>query len=316
MLKKTVSIIIVSWNVKKYLQQLIDSIWKYYYKENVEVIVIDNASTDGTQDWLRAHHSAMSSWPRRGSVLRAIINNENSGFAYANNQGIKIANGEYILLLNPDTILQEGVLESMVDFLKNHNCCGVAGCKILNTDKTVQPSVRRFPTLISQVFILLKLHHILANIPALNKYFANAFDYNKTQEVDQVMGAFFMFPKKIIEIIALFDEKFYIWFEEVDFCKRVKDAGLKIYYVAEAEIIHYGGMSFKQKLSLEKQKIFNASLIYYFQKHHSQFSVLFLKFINPISLLLAYITELRNYKIKHLKIISPLKNGDRHKMKG
>src|SRR3989344_1747360 len=215
MLKKKVSIVIVSWNVRDYLEKCIHSIFEYYKSDNIEIIVIDNASTDNTKKLLSTYNSQ----------LTTIINTENKGFAFANNQGIKMANGEYILLLNPDTLLQKGVLETMLEFFENHNDCGVAGCKILNPDKTIQPSVRRFPSLVSQKLILLKLHHIFSNISFLNAYFAKDFDYSKTQEADQVMGAFFMFPKKIIEKIGMLDENFYIWFGEVDFCKRAKDAG-------------------------------------------------------------------------------------------
>jgi GT2 family glycosyltransferase len=222
-----------------------------------------------------------------GLKLTAVINNQNAGFAKANNQGIKIATGDYILLLNPDTVMQKGVLENMVDFIEKHNDCGVSGCKILNPDNSVQPSVRRFPTLFSQLFILLKLHHIFN----LNKYFAKDFDYTVTQAVDQVMGAFFMIPRKTIDSVGLLDEKFYIWFEEVDYCKRASNANMKVYYVSEASIIHYGGMSFKQRLSLEKQKIFNKSLINYFQKHGTKFEVLILKILNPISLFLAWMSD-------------------------
>ncbi|KKQ57173.1 MAG: hypothetical protein US74_C0007G0022 [Parcubacteria group bacterium GW2011_GWA2_38_13] len=289
MLTKKISIIIVSWNVLDYLKKCIHSIFELYKNDNIEIIIIDNASSDSTSDWLNSNFPPLAKG-RVGGV-KIILNKQNTGFAHANNQGIVIAQGDYILLLNPDTILHKGVLENMIDFFEKHNDCGVAGCKIVNPDTTIQPSVRRFPALISQIFILLKLHHFFPNISFLSKYFAKDFDYTKTQIAEQVEGAFFMIPRKVVEKIGLLDEKFYIWFEEVDFCKRISDANMKVYYVATAVITHYGGMSFKQKFSLEKQKIFNASLIYYFQKHGRRFDVFILKILNPISLFLAWVTD-------------------------
>jgi len=227
---------------------------------------------------------------KKFSQAKLIANKENRGFAAANNQGIKKSQGEFILLLNPDTEILDNTLEKMVNFMHQHRDAGVAGCKLLNLDQTPQPSVRRFPSLWSQIIILSKLHHLFLKL--ISYYLALDLDYSKTQGVDQLMGAFFMIRRKVIEQIGLLDENFYIWFEEVDFCKRVKSKGWRIYYTPQAEIIHHQGQSFKQVLSFEKQKIFNKSLRYYFKKHHSFFAYLIISMISPISLFLTYFVQL------------------------
>jgi len=176
----------------------------------------------------------------------------------------------------------------MVKFMDNHPGCGIAGCKLLNPDLTLQPSVRHFPTFLSQALILLKLHHLFPHSAPMRHYLAEDFDYTKTQPADQVMGAFFMIRKKVIEKIGLLDEKFWIWFEEVDYCKRTKEAGFKILYTPEAKIIHYYGQSFKQVYNVKKQKDFNKSLTYYFKKHQPLWQRILIGILKPISIALAW----------------------------
>ena len=246
-----------------------------------EVFVVDNASIDDSARVVREN------FPE----VKLIVNAKNEGFAKANNQGIKKSSGEYILLLNPDTEIFNNAFLKMIEVFKEDEKLGILGPKLLNSDKSLQPSIRRFPTLFSQTLILLKIHHFLPNLKTFKKYFARDFDYSREQSVDQVMGACFMVRRKILKQVGFLDEKFYIWFEEVDYCKRAKKAGWNVVYTSNAEIIHYGGRSFQQKLSLEKQKIFNKSLRYYFSKHYGFFAWLWLLLINPKSLSLAWLVE-------------------------
>ena len=171
------------------------------------------------------------------------------------------------------------------------------GCRLIGIDKRIQPSVRSFPSFTSQMMIFLKLHHLFRYVRPLKKYFLYDFDYNKEQEVDQVMGAFFAIRRKVLEKIGLLDENFYIWFEEVDFCRRVKKTGWDIIYNPSIKILHYGAQSFHQLLSLPKQKIYNASAIYYFKKHFSPSRYRILLFLKPLSLFLAFLTQL--FRVKH-----------------
>lgn len=278
------SIIIVTWNSSEYIIQCLESIANHHKPLSVEVIIIDNHSTDGTQTLLEN----IVSKNRFSSLhLRTILQNRNLGFAKANNIGIRKANGRFILLLNPDTKIYQNTLQRSLQFLQTHPNTAVVGCRHIHPDGTLQPSVRRFPTLCSQLGILLKLHHLFPNAPCFQYYFAKDFDYSKTQKVDQVAGSFFLFPQSLRESVGLLDENFTLWFEEVDYCKRVSDAGKKVFYLAEAKILHYGSGSFRQVIPIKKQIIFNASLKYYFQKHGSISSRIIISLIHPISLLLS-----------------------------
>jgi len=280
------SIIIVNWQTKDLLKKCLESI--FYYGKNIdyEIIVIDNASTDGSQGTIK-QFSNLAIKP-----FKFILNNQNLGFAKAVNQGIRISEGNFILLLNPDTEIKENTLNKMIEFMETHRKAGIAGGKILNPDGTVQLSVRKFPELISQIIVLLKLHHFLKDFSPVKKYFVLDFDYSKTQEVDQLMGSFFMIRKKLLDEIGLFDERLFIWFEEVDFCKRAKNKDWQIFYYPEAEIIHQKAASFSQVLPFKNQWQFNKSLLYYFKKHHSFLAYFILLIIFPFSLLLALITSI------------------------
>lgn len=300
------SIIIVNWNTKDLLKRCIESI--FYYGKNIdyEIIVIDNASKDSSQEFLsqyknrKTYSNVLENIRIDDFRFEIVLNDQNLGFARAVNQGIKLSEGQYILLLNPDAEIKEKTLEKMIEFMENYSDYGIVGGKILNPNGSLQLSVRRFPDFFSQFLILLKLHQFFTYFPPIRKYFALDFDYSKTAEIDQAMGSFFMIRRKLIDEIDLFDEKFFVWFEEVDFCKRAKNAGWKIYYYPEAEIIHHGAPSFSQILSLKNQWQFNKSLLYYFKKHHSFLSYLALLMIFPLSLFLALITSvfpsLRKFK--------------------
>lgn len=280
------SIIIVNWKVKDLLEKCLRSIFEQTKNISFEVFVVDNNSGDGSVEMVR------EKFPQVDLTASA----ENLGFAKGNNLAIKKSRGRYILLLNPDTEILENALEKMVRFMDAHPECGIAGCKLLNSDLSLQPSVRAFPDLASQIFILLKIHNFLPHSKAIYRYLAGGLDYEKTQEVDQVMGAFMMIRREVTEKIGLMDETFWLWYEEVDFCKRAKDAGFKILYTPEAKIIHLYGQSFKQALSVPKQKVLNRSLAYYFKKHGTKGERTVIQILRPLSLALAWLVQIFKFK--------------------
>jgi GT2 family glycosyltransferase len=276
------SIIIVNWKVKDLLEKCLQSVFEQTKNISFEVFVVDNNSGDGSVEMVR----------QKFPQVDLTASGENLGFAKGNNLAIKKSRGRYVLLLNPDTEILENALEKMVHFMDAHEDCGVAGCNLLNSDSSLQFSVRAFPDLASQVFILLKIHHLFPHSKAMYKYLVQNFDYGKTQEVDQVMGAFMIIRREVLDKIGLLDENFWIWFEEVDFCKRAKSAGWKIFYTPEAKIIHHYGQSFKQTMGLKKQKNFNRSLSYYFRKNGTKGEWLAIQILRPISLVLAWVTQI------------------------
>ncbi len=270
------SIIIVNWNTGDLLKNCLLSILKETKKISYEIIVLDNASRDNSIKLARA------AFPEAIYVL----NNQNLGFAKCVNEGMGMAKGKYLLLLNPDTEIVKNALDKMTDFMEKNSQVSILGPRILNFDGTFQPSVRDFPTFVSAGLILLKLHHLFPKITSLKKYFVLDFDFEKSQQANQLMGACLLIRRELLEEIGFFDENFYIWFEEVDFCKRAKEAKKIIYYYKDAEIKHRGAASFKQVFSLKKQLLFNKSLFYYFKKHHSFLAYLGLLLLSPFNLFL------------------------------
>jgi len=286
----TFSFIIVNWNVRELLEKCLLSIEKFSSHFNFEIIVVDNASMDGSVAMMR----------ERFSQINLIANTKNLGFAAGVNQGIKQARGEYVILLNPDVEIKESTLENLLEEFKNCADSGIVGGKIKNEDESIQPSVRAFPDVLSQVLISLKLKHIF-NSRAIGRYLTQNFDYEKRQEVDQVMGAFFAIRRKVIEQIGMMDERFFLWFEEVDFCKRAKDAGWKVIYTPKSEVLHLGGKSFGQISSTARQRIFNKSLRYYMLKHKGPIVWLAFALLQPLSLLFAFITGMFHPKLSAYK---------------
>lgn len=278
------SIIIVSWNVKDYLQQCLQSIYQYTHDISFEVIVVDNASSDGSADMVAQQ------FPQ----VHLICNAANRGFGYANNQGYKIATGEYVLFLNDDTAIHDNIFPTLIQRFKDYHDSrekiGMLGCKLLNPDGTQQDSVRKFPTVLGQTAILLKLHHSFPRLIA--SYMQTDFNYEHEQRVDQIMGAFMLAPRAVLEQVGIFDEQFFNWFEEVDLQKRITQAGYDILYTPSVSCTHIKGPSFAQLRKPMAQKIFNASMRYYFRKHHSMLAYLWLCAIQPISVLLSYVVQI------------------------
>ncbi|NMB48624.1 glycosyltransferase family 2 protein [Candidatus Kuenenbacteria bacterium] len=275
------SIIIVSWRVRDLLRQCLRSIYQKTAGLQFEVFVVDNNSLDGTIELIK------DEFPD----VHLIVNPKNFGFAKANNQAIKLAAGRHILLLNPDTEFFDNALGRLVELMDKSKEWGIAGCRILNSDRTLQPSVRRFPGWFTQALILLKLHHLPPFKKFLRRYLASDFNYQSISEVEQVMGAFFAIRRETLDIVGLLDEKYFFWFEEVDYCRRAKNLDLKVIYTPEPAIIHHGAGSFRQ-LDWQKQIIWNHSLQHYFWLHGKRWQWFILWLLQPLSILLALLADL------------------------
>ena len=282
--KPELSIIIVSWNVCRLLEQCLWSIRKFA-KISHEVIVVDNNSSDDTRKMVR----------EKFPEYTLLANEKNIGFAAANNLGLSRARGKWLLALNPDTVLLKEALEKAVAYLEENPAVGGLGARLLNPDLSLQPSCRRLPDLWSQGLILLKIHHFKPGLKPLKNYLMADFNHLETREVDQVMGAFLMTKREVVEKTGFFDPNFFVWFEEVDFCRRVKKAGYKVIFFPEAKIIHHQGESFKQLFTLKAQRNFNRSLAYYFKKNHSLSAYLIILSFFPASYLLAFFVSLARF---------------------
>lgn len=260
---------------------------------SIETIVVDNAGRGQTADLL-------SRIIGRGLYIG---NAKNEGFSHAVNQGIKQSTGDYVLLLNPDTEFEPDILSRFVAKLEEAPEVGVGSVTIRYPDGSIQESVRRFPTLPDQLAIILKLPHLFKNLPVVDRYLMKGFDYDQTQDVDSIMGAFMLIPRAIINQIGMLDERYYIWFEEVDYCKMVVDAGFKVRHFADLSITHHKGHMFKRQSVILKQKWIRQSMRQYFLKHHGKLSWLILWILSPVFIALAYGSAfISDFKLKWKKI--------------
>lgn len=324
------SIVIVTWNNGKEIGPCLRSVFSFAEGLKCEVFVVDNGSSDGTRKvieetinnvipsretrdlnvpnsaprFLASDKSTITARNDEGIAvnrnIKMIWNDRNLGFAAAVNQGMKESKGEFVLLLNPDTELTPGCMQTMLQYLRQHRGVGVAGGKVLNNDGSLQPSVRRFPTAWDQAVILLKMHNFFPKIVA--KYFCEGLNYDVEQEVDQVRGAYFWVSRRLIEKIGVLDAKsFFIWFEEVDYCRRAWDADFKVMYLPSSVALHAGGASFNQEPSFQKQRWLDRSMRNYFRKHGTVLDVIVVTLLIPVSLALAW--GVQRFKIKPKKYV-------------
>lgn len=255
------SIIIVNYNVKEFLQNLIHSIEKASSNISKEIIIIDNASDDGSTEIVKEKFPS----------VKFISNKINIGFGKANNQGLEIAQGKYILFINPDCIVSEDTLDKMIRFFEGHPECGLAGCKILNSDGSLQLACRRsFPGPWTSFTKVTGLSNLFPKSKIFARYNLTYLDENKTYEVDAVSGSFMMIRREIYEKIGGFDEQFFMYGEDLDLCYRVQQAGYKVFYVHDTQIIHYKGESTKRS-NLDETKLFYDAMHLFVKKHLSSF---------------------------------------------
>lgn len=278
---KDVRIVIVSWNVAQLLDRCLRSLPSACPGLNWDVVVVDNASRD--ESVAKAEQIGRDlHFP-----LTVIANPDNRGFARACNQGIAGHDARFVLLLNPDTECGPGSLTELVRSGDRRSDAGILGPRLVYPDGRYQESVRRFPNIWNQLCILLRLHFIAPWLPAIRRYFWNDLDTSKEQAVEQVMGACFLIRREVVEQIGGLDERYFIWFEEVDYCRMTMNAGWKIVYAPSATITHHGGRSFGQLFSIQKQRMFNNSLSLYFQKWYPGWRSWLIRAAMPISTMIA-----------------------------
>lgn len=272
------SIIIVNWNTGNLLRHCLDSIaGGFSNNETYEVLVVDNYSKD--QSIAIAEGS-----PQKAQYF---MMKKNLGFAKANNVGIRQSTGDCVILLNPDTQVLEGSFTNLINFLSAHPNAAAVGPKLLNTDLTLQPSCRRFPMLLVLVFMFLKIHRFLPKMKVYREYLMKDFNYASDKMVDQIMGACMVIPRKAIESVGLLDEKYWIWFEEVDWCKRATASGLTVWFSPSGEIIHHGGISFNAAfVPVRKEWRFMNSALRYAYKHLGLGAFCLLSMFVPLGLVI------------------------------
>lgn len=268
-----VSIIIVSLNIQTILRENLQKLFSLREKCSFEVLVVDNGSEDGTARMVR------DEFPQ----VHLIQNDYNSGFSHACNQGLRMAKGEVLVLCNPDMVVGDGALSRVYEQLRERQDVGVMSVKLVSRDGTVVRSVRRDPLFKDQFAILLKLPWAFPSI--LDRYLAKDFDYNLSQGVDQVRGSFFAFRRDVMEKIGMLDERYFVWFEEVDFCIRAREAGYKIWYDANVQCVDLVGQTFKTIPTRLKQYHFSNSMRKYFAKWHPGWQAVAMTAILPFTVI-------------------------------
>ena len=254
------SVVIVSWNSVEFLEECLGAVYEAADGRDVEVIVVDNASTDGSTDLIR----------RRFPNVYLIVNPGNMGVSVAFNQGMQAGKGKYIQMLCSDTIVQPDALDAMTTFLDTHPDVGAIGPKLLYPDGRLQPSCRTFPTLWTFAWEFLGLSRLFPKHPVFGRWRMGDFDHMTTREVDQPRGSSLMVRHAVWEEIGGWDENLDMFFNDVDWCLRIKEQGWKIFFIPDAVMNHYGGSSVK-KIRPRMILASHGCCYRFFKKHQSSF---------------------------------------------
>lgn len=286
-----ISIIIVNYNVEFYLEQCLLSVFKALKNIKGEVIVVDNNSVDGSIEMLK------SKFPQ----VTLIDNKENVGFSTANNQGIKISKGKYVLLLNPDTVVEENTFKLTIDFMDNHEDAGGLGVKMIDGTGTFLPESKRgLPTPKVAFYKIFGLSRLFPKSKKYGAYHLSYLDKDKTHKVDVLSGAFMLMRKKTLDKIGLLDETFFMYGEDIDLSYRIQLGGYQNYYFSKTQIIHYKGESTK-KGSLNYVFVFYNAMIIFAKKHFSKDNAkLFSLLINIAIYLRASLSVVKRIILKSL----------------
>ena len=230
------SVIIVSWNTRELLRRCLQCLEGELAGVDAEVFLIDNDSSDGSAQMVASDFP----W------VKLTANDTNRGFAAANNQALKVAAGECILLLNPDTEVQPGSIKTLLSFFDGHPQAGVVAPQLLNSDGTIQRSCRQFPTFAGMFYELIGMSRLFPNEAKFRQYKMLDFEHDQEIQVDQPEGACLLLRRKVIEEVGMLDEGYFMLFEEVDWCYRIKQSGWQIWFTPSAKVIHHYGQSIKQ----------------------------------------------------------------------
>jgi GT2 family glycosyltransferase len=257
------SIVIVTWNAKKVSLECLESVSKLESSIQTEVIVVDNASTDGTPEAIE------SGFPQ----VKLIRNDANLGFAKANNIGIDASKGKYVCLLNSDVVIPIGCFEKMVTYMEHHPDIGVLGPKMISPDGGVGKSVAKFPTVWNSFCCALAFHKVFKQSATFGGYMMEGFPYDRIEDVEVLTGWFWLVPRCALEQVGGLEERFFMYGEDIDWCYRFHKAGWRVVFYPEAEALHYGAASSGQaptRFYVEMQRANEQ----YFRIHHGRLSEL------------------------------------------
>jgi len=301
-MKIDLSIIIVNYNSKDYLKNCLDSIFKKIKDINFEIIVVDNNSSDGSKELLK------EDFPE----AHLIESEKNLGFAGANNLGIKVSKGNYIFLLNPDTLILGGDFKKLILFLNQHPQIGILGPKVLNSDLTFQKQCKRgWPNFWNSFCYVSGLWRVFNKSQWQRRVFGGYFLLDKSEkeewQVDQVSGAAMIIRREVFNQIGLFDPSYFLYWEDSDFCFRAKKANYKIYYYPYIEIIHYGGKGGTEAAPFKNLWYFHRNLFIFYKKYLAPKNFFIVNLLYYFFIFLVFILKCFLNLFRKKKIIGSLK---------
>jgi N-acetylglucosaminyl-diphospho-decaprenol L-rhamnosyltransferase len=260
-----VSVLIVNYNTAHLLKPMFDALEAAQGGLKLQPILVDNASRDGSVEYIRQHHPDVS----------LIVNDKNVGFGRANNQCLPHVQGRHVLLLNTDAFMAPDTLSTTVAYLDQHPEVGVVGVRLLGRDGTLQPSCRFFPTPLNAFLSRVGLQKLMPWVRSVDDM---SWDHLQTRACDWVPGCYFLMRADLIRRIGLFDPLYFLYSEEVDLCKRIRAAGYAVHYIGQVSSIHIGGESAKSDGALSVGRQISAlqieSELIYYRKHHGLIGVL------------------------------------------
>lgn len=292
-----VSVCIVAYQAGAYLRRCLESLAAQTGLA-YEVIIVDNGSTDGTLEML-----SELAWPE--TRLQVVQNAQNEGFTRPSNQAMQRARGRYLLLLNPDTVILPQAIDRLVAFMESHPETGICGPKVLNPDGSLQKPCRRGesrPWAVLSYF--LGLSHLFPRRRFFTGYLLTHLDENETAKVDGVAGSCMLIRRDLVEQIGYLDEQFFAYQEDADYCFRARQAGWKVFYLPEAQIIHYGGMGGSRVEPLRSILAWHKSYFLYYRKNLARDYFFLFNWLFYLAMLLKLIFSLVANLLRRQKVIS------------
>jgi GT2 family glycosyltransferase/lipopolysaccharide/colanic/teichoic acid biosynthesis glycosyltransferase len=294
---KKLSIVIVNYNVQDFLMQTLESIQRAVINISHEIFVVDNASVDGSVEMVK----------NRFPGVNLIENRINKGFASANNQAMKNSSGEFIILINPDTVVQEDTFTRLIEFMNDHPDAGVATCKILNPDGSFSVDSRHsIPTPMTAFWKQIGFHRLFPKSRIFARYNLTYLNEDEIYPVDAISGSFMFIRRSAFEQVGYLDEDYFMYCEDVDYCYRITRSGWKVYYAPVSDIIHYKGESTK-KDNLDYVLNFNKSLYLFYKKHFHKKYIAFFTWIILVGIFFrGLFVYTKNFFIRHFSYILDL----------
>lgn len=259
------SIIIVNYETYELTKQTIESVISKEHPFTYDIYLVDNASEDDSVEKLKKYFEQES----ENGTIKFIVNDENRGFAHANNMALEKTSSKYVLLLNSDTVVVDNCLEASFNYMESHDDTGALGCKIVLPDNTLDKACRRsFPSFNVSFYRLTGLSKIFPKSKRFGRYNLTYLDEDETYEVECLVGAFMLIRSKTMDEVGLLDETFFMYGEDIDLCYRIKARNWKIIYFSPAKIIHYKGSSKSKKHSRKLTYEFYRAMYIFYNKHY------------------------------------------------